>query len=156
MKINPIQQNDNMSFGANVVQTSALKEAVEYMSMHRMRPRQKDYTEHHYLWHKIEYAMLNHPSHLDIFTNVKKDMGDFGYATGSIKTLINEMAFKTRANQGVLRPILNVWRDFLDPVNMDRFNIIMGNRTKEEYKTWWNQFISPYWRDINKFFAEDA
>ena len=154
MKINPIQQSST-NFGANIVQTPALKEVVDYMSFHRMRPGQKDYTEHFYLWNKIEYAMLNHPSNLDIFTVVEKNMGDFGYAIGSIKTFVGEMAFKTRANQGFLRPVLSAWRDFLDPENMVRFNIIMGNRTKKEYKTWWNTFIAPHWKGINKYFGDD-
>ena len=155
MKIQSIQQN-NSSFGARVYDTAILKDAVDYMSTSHLNPRQKDFRKHLLVLNIVKDAMQNHPSRLDVFTLLERNMGDCGYATGSIKTFAGEMAYRTRASQGIIKPVLGIWRDFLDPVNKDRFNMIMGNRTKKEYNSWWKKYIEPCWEDINKYFGEDC
>ena len=153
MKIQSIQQK-NQTFYAKVYNTAAIRDVVDYMSMSHVNPRQRAFREQLVLWNQVREAMQKHPSHLDVFTLLEKNMGDYGYATATIKTFAGEMAYRTRASQGIVKPVLGIWRDFLDPVNKDRFNIIMGNRTKKEYNIWWNKYIKPCWEDINQAFGE--
>ena len=154
MKVSAIQ-NNNQLFGAKIAEMPRLNSVVQYMSEHRMRPGKTDYTEHFYLWKKIEYAILNHPSDVELFTDVRYFQGKKPKVVGIIKSDKAEITNSDSDRIYNITKVLNIWHDFLNPDNKKVFNRIMGKEYKDKYQPWWDTFIAPYWKDIQKFYKDE-
>lgn len=153
MKIEPIKQH-NLNFKAEISSTKALDRAINYMSEHRMRPGQKDLTDHHYLWQKIGYAILNHPSKYGLFTTIEHNK-KYTHVRGVIKSFSGRINGPDVEGKNYLTAVLRVWRDFLNPENKDIFNRIIGKAYEKDYQQWWDNFIAPYWKEIDKLYKEN-
>ena len=145
MKIDSIQ-NNSTAFGAIVVKTIPMRQAIETMRS------KASYKPQLALWEKVETAMNNHPSNMHIFPEKYGMNWNKANMQGVLNTVKDQYVNRDQIYSDTCHAILGVWKSILNPANKDKFNIIVGKGYSSIYQKWWTENIAPIWKDIQELF----
>ena len=145
MYVNRVSQNDGAVFGAYIVRTPYIWEMESRFIRHGEAAKAK-------LFQKIEQAIEKHPSDMYIFSGQTLRYGQKEFILGHIyNSNYNNYVGKT-ANSNGSKALASAWKEFLNPENSERFNLVLGKEHAHEYNGWWDKYIKPIWGEIQALF----
>ena len=143
MKIQPVsQQQNSCSFQAMIAKTAEMRHFCDRLGTGTQ------YKNQNKIWLCIERALKEYPLPTVLFTQCHRL---YGVSRASIEAYDGRFLDDKYTKDNVLS-IMSVWKNFLNPQNKESFNKVMGKDNKNFYQPWWNAYIQPIWKDIQKFF----
>ena len=159
MKIQQIQPASPV-FGVRVVKTQELKDFQTFLYRNSFvgNSQRKDYMHHKNLVDIICKSMRKIPQGADISFTILRDEEKSLGSRGVVSSDFAKFVDTEPAGNDAASPLFSIIKKILHPENKPQLSRLLGEKpgSMEKTESWWNRYISPIWKDIDKYFQETS